>query len=72
MGALQQTFVLKVRDVLMHRRERVQAKTLGNLLVGRRVPMLCREGREEINDFFLPSRDSHTTIVANKKRSASA
>ncbi len=67
-GALQQTFILQVGDVLMDGGERAEAEAGGDLLVGRGVAVLLRKAGEEVDDLFLPSCDSHGRIVANKRR----
>ncbi len=57
--SLQQAFVLEVGDVFMHGGERAEAEAAGDLLVGGRVAVLLGEVREEVDDLFLPTRDSH-------------
>ena len=71
MGALQQAFVLKIRDVFMDCGEGVEAQTCCDFLVRRGVSVLLCEAGKEVDYFFLPPRDGHTEIVANKKRIAS-
>ena len=51
--------------------EGVEAQTGCDFLVGRGVSVLLGEAGEEVDYFFLPPRDSHGGIVANKKRIAS-
>jgi hypothetical protein len=70
MGTLQETFVLKVRDVLVYGGQRAEAETAGDLLIRRGVTVLLGEAGKKIDDLFLPPRDSHAGIVANKKRIA--
>jgi len=69
--ALQEAFVLKVGDVLMHGGEGAEAEARGDFFVRGRVAILRGEGGEEVDHFFLPTRDSHAAILANKKRTAS-
>lgn len=71
MSTLQKAFVLEVGDVLMHRGEGAEAEAASDLFVGRRVAVLLREARKEVDDLFLTPCDCHAEIVANKKRIAS-
>jgi hypothetical protein len=59
-GALEKPFFLQVGDVFMDRGEGAEAEARGNLLIGWRVAILLGEGREEVEDLFLPPRDCHT------------
>src|ERR1700679_2929873 len=52
----------------MHRGQRVQAKARGDLLIRRRVAVPGRKAGEKVDNLFLPPRDSHAAILANKKR----
>jgi hypothetical protein len=70
--SLEQAFVLQIGDVLVHGGERTKSKAAGNLLIRRGVPVLMCEAGEKVEDLFLPPRDSHAGIVANKKRIAIA
>ena len=70
MCALQQAFVLQIRDVLMDGGQRTEAQTTGYFLVRGRVAVFLREAGEKVDDLFLPPSDSHAEIVANKKRIA--
>ena len=58
-GALQQTLGLQVRDVLVHGCQGTEAETGSNLLVGRGVAISLGEGREEVEDLFLPPCNRH-------------
>ena len=71
MRALQEAFVLKIGDVLVHGGEGAKVEARGDFFVRGRVAILRGEGGEEIDHFFLPTRDSHAAILANKKRTAS-
>ena len=70
MRALQQSFVLKIGNVFVNGGEGAEAEAAGDLFVGRGVSVLLGEAGEKVDDLFLPSRDSHAGIVANKKRIA--
>lgn len=72
MRALEEALVLQIGDVLVNSRERVEAETGGDLLVGGGVSVLDCERGEKVDYFFLSPGDSHAVIVANKKRIASA
>lgn len=67
-GALEEALILQVGDVLVYCGEGAESETAGDLFVGRRVTVLLGEAGEEVQDLFLPPRDSHAGIVANKKR----
>src|SRR5271170_5320396 len=71
MAALQQAFVGKVSDVLVHRGQRFQAEAAGDLIVGRGIFVLTDKVGEKVEDFFLPAGDGHEGIIEKKKRSAS-
>jgi len=58
-GALKQTFVLQIGDVLVHGGEGAEAQSAGDLLVGRGVAVLLGEAGQEVDDLFLPPRDCH-------------
>ena len=58
-GALEQTFVLEIGDVLVHGGKRAEAEAAGDLLVGRGVAVLLSEVGEKVDDLFLPTRDCH-------------
>jgi len=51
--------MLQIGDVLMHGSKGAEAQTAGDLLVGRRITVLLGKAGEEVNDLFLPSRNSH-------------
>lgn len=59
MGALEEALVLQVGDVFVHCGERTEAEAAGDLLKGWGVAVLLGEGGEEVENLFLPSRDSH-------------
>ncbi len=69
--ALQQALVLKIGDVFVDRSERAEAETAGDFLIGRGVSVLLSKAGEKVENLFLPPRDCHAGIVANKKRIAS-
>jgi len=69
-GTLEETFILQVGDVLMDRGQGAKAEAAGDLFVRRGVAILLSKVGEKVDDLFLPPRDSHAGIVANKKRIA--
>ena len=71
MRALEQALVLQVGDVFVDGRMRAELQAGGDLLIGRRVAVLGGEIREEVDNFFLPPRNGHGDILANKQRTAS-
>ena len=58
--------------MLVYGGEGTDAEARGDLFIGRRVTVLLGEGGEKVDDLFLPPRDSHAGIVANKRRIATA
>lgn len=56
--------------MLVYGGEGAKAKAAGNLLIRGGVAVLLREAGEKVDDFFLPSCNSHAEIVANKRRIA--
>src|ERR1700691_364226 len=54
--------------MLVDRRQRVDAQSSRDLLIRRRIAVLLRESGKKVHYLFLPSRDRHTAIVANKRR----
>jgi hypothetical protein len=56
---LEQAFVLKIGDVLVHGSERAKTQTAGDLLVGGGVAILLSEAGEEVDDLFLSPRNCH-------------
>jgi hypothetical protein len=69
-GALEQALILQIGDVFVHGGERTEAEAASDLLVRRRVAILLRESGEKVENLFLPPRNSHAEIVANKRRIA--
>ena len=67
-GALEEALVLQIRYVLMDGGEGAEAESTGDLFVGGGVSVLLGKAGEEVDDLFLPPRNSHAGIVANKKR----
>jgi len=55
----EQAFFLEIRDVLVHRGQRVQPHALLNLFVGGRVLVGLHKLGDEIVDLPLPSSDCH-------------
>ena len=69
-GALQQALGLEIGDVLMDGGERAEAEARGDLLIGGGVAVAGGEAGEKVENLFLPTRDSHALILANKRRIA--
>ena len=67
-SALEEAFGLEIGDVLMDGGEGTEAEAGGDLLVGGRVAVAGGEGGEKVENLFLPTRDSHAVILANKRR----
>ena len=68
MRALEQSLGLEVGDVLVDGGERTEAKAGSDLLIRGGVAVPGGERGEKVENLFLPTRDSHGVILANKRR----
>jgi hypothetical protein len=66
--ALEEALGLEIGDVLMDGGKRTEAEAGGDLLVGGGIAVAGGEGGEKVENLFLPTRDSHALILANKRR----
>jgi len=60
-------FFFQIRDVLVHRGQRIQVKPVADLFKRRRVSMLRHEAGDEVIHFALPACDRHARIVGEYK-----
>jgi hypothetical protein len=65
---LQQTFLLQICNVLVHRGQRLETQAASDLLKGRGVTVALHEIADEVEYFFLPASYRHPRIIGNKKR----
>jgi hypothetical protein len=67
-GALDKPLLLKVRQVLMDRRQRAEAEVLSDLLDGRGVAFPVDMAREIVEDLFLSPRQVHGSLRTEARR----